>query len=101
VQLWGDLVKRSMAMAVAAAVAAMMVAPAAHADEQSYLNELSREGFYGPIVAWTAVGYGVCSMTAGGANLGQLTRFVYENTGATVGVAQSERVVELAEIYLC
>jgi hypothetical protein len=83
------------------AVAATILAPTAHADESSYLNELSNAGFYGPIQHWLQIGYTVCSMSASGANIGQETTFVYNNTNNSVGYAASERVVELASIFLC
>lgn len=87
------------ALTLGIACAATVFAAPAQADESSYLNALNNAGYYGPIITWLAIGYGVCGRQ--GATIGQLTQFVYENTDSTVGYAAAERVVELAEIYLC
>lgn len=92
--------KRVAAVALAVAFSVLNASPA-HADESSYLNELSNAGFYGPIQQWLNIGYTVCAMTAAGATIGQEAIVVYRNTNDSVGYGASERVVELANVYLC
>lgn len=87
-------------IACAATVQILNASPA-QADESSYLNELSDAGFYGPIPHWLMLGYTVCSMSSAGATIGQETDMVYRNTNASVGYGAAERVVELANVFLC
>lgn len=80
---------------------ALSEAPAARADEQSYLNQLANEGFTGPAGVWLHLGYTACEMAARGATQGYIFDWMYRNTGDTVTVPAAREAVILAEIYLC
>lgn len=95
------LLRNATAALVVAGLTLVGPAPAAQADEDSYLDELANEGFYGPIAHWLQMGYVVCAMTDAGATMGESAAFVYRNTDATVGRDVAMRVVELANVYLC
>lgn len=93
--------KRIGIAAIGIACAAMVLAPTAQADEQSYVNDLASLGAYGPMAGWVALGYGVCAMAAEGYNQSQITEWVYENTGSDVDRAEAARVMISAEVFLC
>lgn len=95
------LLRNATAALAVAGLTLVGPAPSAQADADGYLNQLSNEGFYGPIAHWLQIGYTVCSMSDAGETMGAEAAFVYRNTGDTVGRDASMRVVELANVYLC
>lgn len=94
--------KTKIAAAGMLATAALTgLAPPAHADEQSYLNNIYASGYWGTPQTWLTIGYTVCAMVHNGANQGAVASYVYYHTANDTDWASADRAVELAEIYLC
>lgn len=96
--------KKVFAGGVAAAAlcaGAIALAPAAAADDYSYIADLEQSGFgftgiKGTYVWW---GHAVCNDEARGMNRDQIVRNVINGNNLSVGAALF--VVESAEIHIC
>ncbi len=93
--------RAKLAVAAVLSAIALCLAPAAHADEQSYLHNIYDAGFWGTPATWLQLGYTVCGMVSNGANQGAVISYIYHHTADDTDWASSARAVELAEIYLC
>lgn len=94
------LVKAFAVTVVALAVGVGVAAPA-HADEESFLDEVTDYGVTGGTFDLLDLGYQVCDMTGDGMFIEDIAEYVYDHTGDSVSREQARFLVDNALIYLC
>jgi len=89
------------ALAVGLGIGAVLSAPAASADEKSYIADIEDYGFTGSVDKALTFGYAACQLSDNGYAIGDIAEGVYQNTGSTVSRDDASYLVEAALIYLC
>lgn len=84
---------------LASAGIALAVAPAASADENSYLADINQGIGAVEVVPgqWVDLGYAACNI----GNLEDATSYIYNNTNSSVSVDQAQFAAEAAFMFLC
>lgn len=88
---------------VAAAAAALIGAPAAHADDITYLDDMKAAGFDQPHngnAGMLESGHGICRALATGASPDQIAQYIYENSHLD-SLADGRQLVDIAKRDLC
>jgi len=73
----------------------------AFADEESYLTDLANNDFTGPTDVALDMGYQICTDLQHGVPQNNTVKAIYENTGDSIEVEDSQYIYEAAVIHLC